>query len=424
MLRFQEAKNGQEQIRFWHRLFREYLSASRLAQEDSTADQKVMKLWQEKRLTDPFWEDVVRLLPRTLGTIEKARSVRQRLEALADQNPKERGRLLGLAAAGVIENRDLFPDIDSIALTASLAHTFEKEADSWSPIDRILLLECIGRLDPKGGDPRLRVERWVEVKSAGAFAIHVGSAPKTLSLAFSWAPTSVQEFREFLISSDAWSESLWDDAPASIRAFSKSTLQQRISRQLRHPNSPVTETGFYEAVAYCKWRTGQRSDGKTIRLPLTTEWARLESTNAYKSIAQKQEQAGSGMICNCVEAGLHRPSPVGSFPLKICGLSDLLGNVWEWLLPAESPGRSRAAQDVPEPEPAYPVAGGGFDTPLGAPRVTLPPGPFSREGYESIGFRCVLSDAKVDVSKCIASYRRDWMRRHGETEATPRAPEG
>ena len=149
MLRFQEAKNGQEQIRFWHRLFREYLSASRLAQEDSTADQKVMKLWQEKRLTDPFWEDVVRLLPRTLGTIEKARSVRQRLEALADQNPKERGRLLGLAAAGVIENRDLFPDIDSIALTASLAHTFEKEADSWSPIDRILLLECIGRLDPK-----------------------------------------------------------------------------------------------------------------------------------------------------------------------------------------------------------------------------------------------------------------------------------
>ena len=64
ILRFQEGKDGEEQIRFWHRIFREYLSANQLAQEDTTAGEKISRLWNEKRLSDPFWEDVVRLLPR------------------------------------------------------------------------------------------------------------------------------------------------------------------------------------------------------------------------------------------------------------------------------------------------------------------------------------------------------------------------
>jgi predicted NACHT family NTPase len=37
LLRFQQANDGEEQIRFWHRLFREYLCANRLAQLDNTA---------------------------------------------------------------------------------------------------------------------------------------------------------------------------------------------------------------------------------------------------------------------------------------------------------------------------------------------------------------------------------------------------
>lgn len=60
ILRFQEVSDDQEQIRFWHRLFREYLSANRIAQEDTTADQKVTDLWDHGRLTDPFWGDVIR----------------------------------------------------------------------------------------------------------------------------------------------------------------------------------------------------------------------------------------------------------------------------------------------------------------------------------------------------------------------------
>src|ERR1039458_4089290 len=90
ILRFQDVSGEEEQIRFWHRLFREYLSACRLAQEDTTAGDKIVKLWNQGRLLDPFWEDVVRLLPRTLGTIEKARSSREQLELLAQEHPQQR----------------------------------------------------------------------------------------------------------------------------------------------------------------------------------------------------------------------------------------------------------------------------------------------------------------------------------------------
>ena len=99
ILRFHEGRSGQEQIRFWHRLFREYLSANRIAHEDSTAEVKINQLWASGRLSNPFWEDVIRLLPRSLGTIEKARSVLARLQELAVDHISHRGRLLGLAGS-------------------------------------------------------------------------------------------------------------------------------------------------------------------------------------------------------------------------------------------------------------------------------------------------------------------------------------
>ncbi len=162
---------GEEHIRFWHRLFREYLAATRLSQLDKTASDMIDQLWNDKRLENPFWEDVIRLLPRPLGTIEKAKSLRQRLEDLANDNPQYRGRLLGLAVAGVIENRDLFPDVNFAENAGRLAAVYETEGHTWRLKDRLLFLEGLGRLDPQEGDPRFRNERWFKV-SKGEVRLH------------------------------------------------------------------------------------------------------------------------------------------------------------------------------------------------------------------------------------------------------------
>ena len=217
ILRFQEATNDKEQIRFWHRLFREYLSANRLAQEDTTAEQKISKLWDQGRLIEPFWEDVVRLLPRARGTIEKARSLRQRLERLAEDHPSHRGRLLGLATAGIIENRDLYPEVDFSQLARKMASGIEHEGDNWPVADRLLFLDVLGRLDVRLGDPRLGNERWVQPRAGNAFSLYHGSPPADVDLAFGWAPVTVQEFNEFAEGKELMETQYWVDAPPAAR---------------------------------------------------------------------------------------------------------------------------------------------------------------------------------------------------------------
>ncbi|MCG8350430.1 MAG: SUMF1/EgtB/PvdO family nonheme iron enzyme [Chloroflexales bacterium] len=93
-------------------------------------------------------------------------------------------------------------------------------------------------------------------------------------------------------------------------------------------NLPVTEVSWYEAVAYCRWLSAQT--GIEFRLPTEAEW-------------EKAARGPDGLIwpwgniwedgrCNSREAGLGRPSPVGSFPSGASpyGVMDLAGNVWEW----------------------------------------------------------------------------------------------
>ena len=201
---------GGEQIRFWHRIFREYLAACRIAQLDTTASQKIKKLWDEKRLSHPFWEDVVRLLPRTLGTFEKAKSVRETLQKLATKSKTDRGRLLELAAAGIIENRDLFPDVRFSEMAAQMAKTYESEGLNWRLLDRLLFLEALGRLDPAQGDPRLLEESWITLEKSNS------QIKEVTATRFAERPVTVQECIQFTDSAEMMNDALWTDMPPIV----------------------------------------------------------------------------------------------------------------------------------------------------------------------------------------------------------------
>ncbi len=409
ILRFQEASEDAEQIRFWHRLFREYLSASRLAQEDSTADQKITKLWNEGRLLDPFWEDVIRLLPRTLGTIEKARSLRERLEQLAAEYPKERGRLLGLAAAGIIENRDLYPDVDFRKMAKSMATVYEAESEKWSVTDRLLFLDGVGRLDPSFGDPRTELESWVEIRPNNAFAVyHTQVLPEEVKLAFGRVPVTVQDFNQFVKSSEFLNPMYWREMPDEAQAQRDSSLRYRVQQQMYHPNRPIVQIGIYEAMAYCRWRTAGRPDARTVRLPFISEWQKLEHAVLERNVLKMTEQPAVDKIpFNCLEAGVNQPSPVGAFPLQVCGAYDVVGNVWEWLLPSTKRDIHRRRYAEIESDLGFAVGGGAFDLKGGSFSVSLPPPELAFYGFHSIGFRCVLTSQGFDFGKWIQNIRKE-----------------
>jgi len=78
---------------------------------------------------------------------------------------------------------------------------------------------------------------------------------------------------------------------------------------------PVTCVSWYDAQAYVSWLS--RTTGMTYRLPTEAEWARAA--------------AGSQPGCYVEPTGSSGTCPVGSYGSNTEGLSDMVGNLWEWV---------------------------------------------------------------------------------------------
>lgn len=265
LLRFEQPERGPEQLRFWHRLFREYLAACRLSRLNMSVEDLVDDMWQRGHLVEPFWEDVIRLLPGVFGERDRANAMIARLQALAGEESAARGRLHGLAAAAIIESRGLFPGIDAAVMARNLAELYTAEGNNWSPADQFLVLNCLGRLDPVTGDPRLHEELWLVVESDGDASFSIG-----------WAPITVQEYRTFVQSDDVLDERWWPDVESSSRATIADIDPALWQAQLRNLNYPVTGVSFVETQAYCRWRTARRTDHQVVRIPSADEARRAQ----------------------------------------------------------------------------------------------------------------------------------------------------
>jgi formylglycine-generating enzyme required for sulfatase activity len=97
----------------------------------------------------------------------------------------------------------------------------------------------------------------------------------------------------------------------------------------RHPVTLVTHA---DATAYCRWLSGQI--GKLVRLPTEAEWERA----ARGGLERKRYPWGDDIDPSrgnfLPEPSLKRhrgTSPVGSYPANGFELSDMAGNVWQWV---------------------------------------------------------------------------------------------
>ncbi len=96
-----------------------------------------------------------------------------------------------------------------------------------------------------------------------------------------------------------------------------------------HPAQPVVGVSWFEARAYCRWLAAQT--GSPFRLPTEAEWEAAARGTAGRRYAYGD--TADPLACNAAETRLQRPSPGGVFVAGDTpeGVSDLTGNVSEWL---------------------------------------------------------------------------------------------
>lgn len=103
-------------------------------------------------------------------------------------------------------------------------------------------------------------------------------------------------------------------------------------------NDPVVCVSWNDAVAYVDWLS--KKSGQHYRLPSEAEWeyaARAGSSAARPwgaELTRDKANYGADPCCGAFAEGADKwlyTSPVGSFPANRFGLSDVIGDVWQWV---------------------------------------------------------------------------------------------
>ncbi|HET6569526.1 MAG TPA: formylglycine-generating enzyme family protein [Rhodothermales bacterium] len=161
------------------------------------------------------------------------------------------------------------------------------------------------------------------------------------------------------------------------------------------PDHPVTQVSWNDAVAYCTWA------GK--RLPTEIEWEHAargahNSRRLYTWGDQLVENGryranvwqGPFPYQNRGEDGYLYTSPVGAFGKSDLGLSDMGGNVWEWMQDWYRPYSARGTPFEPTAQSEKVQRGGSFqcDECQGY-RVYARAHATPETSLFTVGFRCV-----------------------------------
>jgi formylglycine-generating enzyme required for sulfatase activity len=140
-------------------------------------------------------------------------------------------------------------------------------------------------------------------------------------------PVTNREYSRFLEASGAPPPPWWSDPRFS------------------HPEQPVVGINWFEALAYCKWLSGET--GERHRLPTEAEWERA----ARGGLTDARFPWGAERP---TPSSFHRPPLVADAPENPLGLGALSGVCHEWCLDWEDEGYYSVS---PENDPRGPAAG-------------------------------------------------------------------
>jgi formylglycine-generating enzyme required for sulfatase activity len=191
-------------------------------------------------------------------------------------------------------------------------------------------------------------------------------------------PVTVQEFDVFIAGKGYSEREYW------TQGYGQSQEPKDWEKQKTYPNRPVVGVSWFEAAAYCRWAG--------VRLPTEAEWERAARGPKSGRYPWGDSPALDESRANYND-NIGHPTPVGLFPKGNTeeGLSDLLGNVWEWCSDWYGDDEAGNAENPRGPKKGKEkgVRGGSWANSSEYVRVSFRDGGEPAGRYEFMGFRCV-----------------------------------
>ncbi len=203
-------------------------------------------------------------------------------------------------------------------------------------------------------------------------------------------PVTRAQFRAFLTDVPAWRESERDTLVNAGLVTADYLRSWGFSSDPGDGRLPATEISWHAAQAYLEWLTRRLPpafDGYRARLPFEEEYEWAVEANG-----------SAGLEAGFRRGGQNGPYPVNSFPGGEFGITDLMGNVWQWMQnsfrPADYLVRSHphspyGRERVPASERS--VRGGSWANSAQAVRATTRGSQPPDWATPFLGFRPVLS---------------------------------
>jgi len=207
----------------------------------------------------------------------------------------------------------------------------------------------IGWLPPTGSPwpliPKSTPAEYPFVNSLGMKFMPVetfGAALAGERVLFSVWDTRVSDWQAFV-------QNEGDTPQSGLFGFDEKELKWGFKTDLnwKHPGfaqtsqDPVVGVSWEDARRFCAWLS--RKEGRTYRLPTSSEWSAAAGTDKYPWGNNFPPPEGAGNYAGSefqlklgawtifgYNDGFPRTSPAGSFPPNRHGLYDMGGNVWQW----------------------------------------------------------------------------------------------
>lgn len=314
-------------IAYWHLTFQEYLAALEIAGWADT-DQYKLLLGRNLKIYKPEWRETVLLYGGLLLYRAGAPKVDLLLRKLLDKMGKQptlpnRAKCVGLI--GAILSDLVGYTVSDKRYSDSLRRVmviFDAAKSKDVPFkDRLAAAEALGQ----AGDPRLAKHEWVTIPAARNYWIGAQSKDpngrnydkeaydhevvRKVDLApfrIGKYPVTVSQYLAFVEEGTAPNREPigWDG-------------------QQEHPNWPVVNVTWHQAMAYCRWAGG--------RLPTEEEWERAARGPKAMKYPWGDEPISPSRANYLMSKILH-PTPVGLYPSGASaeGVCDMIGNVLEW----------------------------------------------------------------------------------------------
>lgn len=393
---------GSDEYGFPHKTFEEFLAAEYVAWR-----QNVNELVCE-RMGDPRWEEVIRL---TAGLLrgERLEGLLTAMLATAEDSPERASRFVliggclrdaGRGAVGIDIRDKVLAGL--VTTTSDPGESFKIRRDS---------ADVLGEL----GDPRLgevveiplgELVMGLPDREIGAIIRQAGDRPdlrRMLALAtpqqrvpvsafaIDRYPVTNWQYKQFMdaggYNNDAyWSEEGWR---WRLGTSPRPAYWDDDEFGMRKPNCPVVGVSWYEAEAFCRWRSAYMTE-KTgqehlYRLPTEAEWewaARGDDGRWWPwGMMWEEDRANTDSV-------LYVTTPVGIYPAGASPFEvlDMAGNVLEW---TADPFKGYD-EDYPQTPRVRTVRGGSFNVLRWRAMCTTRQALGCNQRLGAGGFRCVL----------------------------------